>query len=1217
MRLNRVIQFDLRTTDAGGLTFEKQVTISVTNVNEAPTSLTLSNNSIAENSGVNGIIGTFTSTDPDVGDTKTYALTSGVGDVDNSQFTIVGDKLQLNPNPNFEAKSSYQLRVKVTDAGGLSYQQAFVVNITDLNEAPTNLTIDKSNIDENSAANSVIGNFSTTDPDFVDTASYTLVAGTGDVDNSKFVVAGNKLQIKQSPDFETQSSYSIRVRTTDKGGLIFDKVLAIGVNNLNEAPTSLILSNNTVAENTGVNGVIGTFTSTDPDLGDTKTYSLTSGLGDIDNSQFTIVGDKLQLKPNPDFETKSTYQLRAKVTDAGGLSYEQAFNVNISDVNEAPTNITIDKSNIDENSPANSVVGNLTTIDPDLVDTASYTLVAGTGDADNSKFAIAGNKLQINQSPDFETKSSYSIRIRTTDKGGLTLDKVLTIGVKNLNEAPTSLILSNNTVAENIGINGVIGTFTSTDPDLGDTRTYTLTTGLGDIDNSQFTIVGDKLQLNPNPNFEAKSSYQLRVKVTDAGGLSYQQAFTVNISDVNEAPTNLAIDKSNIDENSAANTVVGNLTTTDPDLVDTASYTLVVGTGSTDNSKFAIVGNKLQINQSPDFETQSSYSIRIRTTDKGGLTYEKQLTIGVNNLNEAPTSLALSNNTVAENTGVNGVIGTFTSTDPDVGDTRTYALTSGLGDTDNSQFTIVGDKLQLNPNPNFEAKSTYQLRVKVTDAGGLSYQQAFTVNITDVNEAPTNLAIDKSNIDENSPANSIVGNFTTTDPDLVDTASYTLVAGTGDLDNTKFAIAGNKLQIDQSPDFETQSSYSIRIRTTDKGGLTYEKQLTIGVNNLNEAPTSLNLSNNTVAENIGLNGVIGIFTSTDPDLGDTKTYSLTSGLGDIDNSQFTIVGDKLQLKPNPDFETKSTYQLRAKVTDAGGLSYEKAFTVNITDVNEAPTNLTIDKSNIDENSLANSIVGNLTTTDPDLVDTASYTLVAGAGSTDNSKFAIVGNKLQINQSPDFETQSSYSIRIRTTDKGGLILEKVLTIGVNNVNEAPTSLILSNSNVAENIGSNSVIGTFTSTDPDLGDTKTYTLTSGLGDIDNSQFTIVSDKLQLKPNPDFETKSTYQLRVKVTDAGGLSYQQAFTVNISDVNEAPTNLAIDKSNIDENSAANSVIGNLTTTDSDLVDTASYTLVAGTTVMPPNRFSIRPKSKRWNHSAFGRTSARVTSITRAICVR
>lgn len=108
--------------------------------------------------------------------------------------------------------------------------------------------------------------------------------------------------------------------------------------------------------------------------------------------------------------------------------------------------------------------------------------------------------------------------------------------------------------------------------------------------------------------------------------------------------------------------------------------------------------------------------------------------------------------------------------------------------------------------------------------------------------------------------------------------------------------------------------------------------------------------------------------------------------------------------------------------------------------NSAPTALALSATNIDENVLSNTIVGKFTTTDPDPGNTFTYSLVSGTGDTNNSQFTITNNQLQINLSPDFETQSSYSIRVRTTDQGGLSLDNVLTITVNNINEAPVNTV---------------------------------------------------------------------------------------------------------------------------------------------------------------------------------
>ena len=308
------------------------------------------------------------------------------------------------------------------------------------------------------------------------------------------------------------------------------------------------------------------------------------------------------------------------------------------------------------------------------------------------------------------------------------------------NLAPTALALSANTIAENSASGTAIGTFTTTDPDAGNTFTYTLVAGTGSTDNGSFTIAGNQLQSNGVFDFEAKSSYAIRVRTTDQGGLTFEQTFTINVTNANETPTALALSANTIAENLASGTAIGTFTSTDPDAGNTFTYTLVAGTGSTDNALFTIAGNQLQSNAVFDFETKSSYAIRVRTTDQGGLTFEQTFTINVTNANETPTALTLSANTIAENSASGTAIGTFTTTDPDAGNTFTYTLVAGTGATDNASFAIAGNQLQSNAVFDFEAKSSYAIRVRTTDQGGLFFDQTFTVTVTDVNEVIPNTA---------------------------------------------------------------------------------------------------------------------------------------------------------------------------------------------------------------------------------------------------------------------------------------------------------------------------------------------------------------------------------------------------------------------------------------------------------------------------------------------
>jgi len=141
--------------------------------------------------------------------------------------------------------------------------------------------------------------------------------------------------------------------------------------------------------------------------------------------------------------------------------------------------------------------------------------------------------------------------------------------------------------------------------------------------------------------------------------------------------------------------------------------------------------------------------------------------------------------------------------------------------------------------------------------------------------------------------------------------------------------------------------------------------------------------------------------------------------------------------------------------DAGAESSTPVqITVNVGAVNDAPTDIAISANNIDENVAANSVIGTFSSTDPDAANTFTYSLVAGASDTDNSAFSIIGDQLKINSLPNFETQSSYDITVRTTDQDDLFFDKSLSIEINDLIEYATPFddILTGTNDADNINS---------------------------------------------------------------------------------------------------------------------------------------------------------------------
>ena len=147
-------------------------------------------------------------------------------------------------------------------------------------------------------------------------------------------------------------------------------------------------------------------------------------------------------------------------------------------VNNAPTDVSLTPSTVAENEPAGTRVGTLAATDPDAGQAHSFALVAGPGDTDNAAFMVSGDRLQTTQIFDFENKSSYTIRVATTDAAGATFAKALTVTIGNVNEAPTGLTLSNDTLPENepvgtdVGDLAVIGR-----RGMGQTHAFTLVGG--------------------------------------------------------------------------------------------------------------------------------------------------------------------------------------------------------------------------------------------------------------------------------------------------------------------------------------------------------------------------------------------------------------------------------------------------------------------------------------------------------------------------------------------------------------------------------------------------------------------------------------------------------------------------------------------------------------------------------------------------------------------
>ena len=187
-------------------------------------------------------------------------------------------------------------------------------------------------------------------------------------------------------------------------------------------------------------------------------------------------------------------------------------------------------------------------------------------------------------------------------------------------------------------------------------------------------------------------------------------------------------------------------------------------------------------------------------------------------------------------------------------------------------------------------------------------------------------------------------------------------------------------------------------------------------------------------------------------------------------------------------------------------------------------------------------VAGATVCDPDVGQTETWSIPSG-NTANLLKIAISGNDANflVNDANAINTSTatSYTFTIRVTDNGVPPLSSSATVILNELNHPP-AVADQTFAINENSGNGTSVGTVIATDADVNQNKTFSIlsgnTSGAFAINSSTGAIVvANSAAL----DYETTQRFILIVKVQDngTGALSAQANITININNVNEAPT--------------------------------------------------------------------------------
>ena len=444
---------------------------------------------------------------------------------------------------------------------------------------------------------------------------------------------------------------------------------------------------------------------------------------------------------------------------------------------------------------------------------------------------------------------------------------------------------------------------------------------------SQMVVTDQSAATN---NYSASSldphtQYFYKVRAINASGVS-QNSDIIMVNTLNTTPT--AADNSlTVDEDLDLSFSAADFNFSDLDINDqlqNIQITLLPAKGTLKLNGTDVTADQIiQKNDLPNLkykaalnESGISYTtFKFKVSDGIALSSEQTITIGVTAINDKPIIKSQNTLSTDEEDMLVVNITDLIIEDPD-NTTFTFSIADG------SNYTWQTN--EITPANNFAGI----LDVPVTVSDGTISSEVFQLQITvnNLNDDPSDIALDNSSIDENNTANFVIGNLSTTDPDALDTHTYTIVDSY--MDFASFSIDENKLVMSGASNFELKSSYTVKVKSADLAGSFFEKEFVILISDVNEAPTVASAMQDYVYW-IGQQIEIDVPSNTfeDIDADDQLTLSLTLVNGDPIPAGLTF--DEVNGSISGSLGDIQDLDLRLTATDEDGLEAYTDFSLSI------------------------------------------------------------------------------------------------------------------------------------------------------------------------------------------------------------------------------------------------------------------------------------------------
>jgi len=426
-------------------------------------------------------------------------------------------------------------------------------------------------------------------------------------------------------------------------------------------------------------------------------------------------------------------------TGSGGpLTDTDTVNVTVNAVNDPPT-----ANSQSATTPEDTALGIILTGtdgDPDVVQVLTFAIATGPSHGSLSGFNPATGAVTYTPVGDYNGPDSFTFTVTDDVSAGSPV---------NLTSAPATVSITvtavNDAPVAQAGAFGVTedgshsGSVAATDVD-GDPLTYAIVTGPAHGALTAFNTSTGAFTYEPADDYNGPDGFTF--KANDGTVDSNTATVTITVTPVNDAPAVNDQTLGPIAENSPNGAVVGSVPASDVDTGQTLTYAIV---GGNTGGAFAISSSTGQITVASvaavDFETTPSFGLTVQVTDNGSPTLSDTATVTINltDVNETPVVNNQALGPLAENSADGTVVGTVTASDPDAGQTLTYAITGG---NTGGAFTINSSTGQITVASvaavDFETTPSFGLTVQVTDNGSptLSDTGTVTINLLDDDEVP-------------------------------------------------------------------------------------------------------------------------------------------------------------------------------------------------------------------------------------------------------------------------------------------------------------------------------------------------------------------------------------------------------------------------------------------------------------------------------------------------